>query len=109
MPKGLRPVAGNPRWWFTKENTYDSIGGGNLEFEAMQKAWDLLADNTVTLEIHSYTLGSDLSQCCGGQVELLYECYPSCDLHVVVLGAGHVGKALVPILDGAAVSHPLGG
>ena len=61
----------------------DTVGGGNLEFEAIRAARELLrqqlADSTATAQasapdaLLSYTLGPGLRQCCGGAVWLLYE------------------------------------
>ncbi|NKB62767.1 MAG: xanthine dehydrogenase accessory protein XdhC [Gammaproteobacteria bacterium] len=79
---------------------YDSIGGGNLEYQAIKKARELLSLNRSALHRETFSLGKDLTQCCGGKVELLFEAFPACDFNVVVFGAGHVGTALVTILAG---------
>ena len=50
------------------------------------------------IERREHTLGQDLVQCCGGEVELLYECYPPCDFDIALFGAGHVGSALITVL-----------
>ncbi|WP_424948249.1 xanthine dehydrogenase accessory protein XdhC [Candidatus Spongiihabitans sp.] len=81
---------------------YDTIGGGNLEYQAIAKARDMLSsssNNEPTIVRESFTLGKDLTQCCGGKVELLFEHIAAQDFNVVVFGAGHVGKALVTILS----------
>jgi len=98
--KGSSPRAEQTKMVVTDDTVYDSIGGGNLEFEAIQTARSLLQGDRAAIERHDYTLGADLVQCCGGSVELLYECFPACDFNVVLCGAGHVGKALVSILSG---------
>lgn len=95
---GSAPRGPQTKMIITGENIFDSIGGGNLEFQAMEKARELLAQNQPNIESKEYTLGQDLTQCCGGRVKLLFECFPSCDFQVVLCGAGHVGKALVKIL-----------
>lgn len=78
--------------------TYDSIGGGRLEFEATQLARALLAAGRATVQTHEFTLGRDLAQCCGGRVTLLLECFPACAFNIALFGAGHVGRALATIL-----------
>jgi len=50
----------------------DTLGGGNLEFEAIAVARRLLAGE-VGQSVVPYTLGPGLRQCCGGAVWLLYE------------------------------------
>lgn len=96
--RGSAPRDRQSKMVVTKAASYDSIGGGNLEFCATEHARELLSRGQSGNERQDYTLGKDVSQCCGGQVELLYECFPSCDFHIALFGAGHVGKALVRIL-----------
>ena len=83
----------------TDAQTHDSIGGGNLEFEAIARARELLRENKPATQSQVFSLGKDLTQCCGGKVTLLFECFPACQFNVVLFGAGHVGKALVTILS----------
>ncbi len=50
-----------------------SIGGGHLEFRAMEIASHLLDDTQPSPHIERFTLGATLGQCCGGVVELFWE------------------------------------
>ena len=50
----------------------DTIGGGNLEYQAIATARRLLSGEDVDSMV-PYTLGPGLRQCCGGAVWLLYE------------------------------------
>ena len=51
-----------------------TIGGGHLEYMAIEQARSLLTSDTVqTNSSYRYPLGASLGQCCGGVVELLYE------------------------------------
>lgn len=74
-----------------------TIGGGNLEYRALDEArrlWDSEEDRTALLEL---TLGPELGQCCGGRVKLLLVKHaPPCSL--IICGAGHVGTALAQTL-----------
>ena len=79
--------------------THDSIGGGNLEFEAIDAARELLNADKSAIQSRVFSLGKDLTQCCGGKVTLLFECFPPCRFNIVLFGAGHVGKALAVILS----------
>lgn len=50
-----------------------SIGGGHLEWRAMQIAGHLLDDAVSSPRTERFTLGATLGQCCGGVVELFWE------------------------------------
>lgn len=78
--------------------TYDSIGGGRLEFEATVMARELLAGDRATVQTREFNLGKQLAQCCGGRVTVLLECFPACAFNIALFGAGHVGRALATIL-----------
>lgn len=86
----------------TPDRQYDTIGGGHLEFKAIELARKALVDaaqqrkNQQTL--HSFPLASALGQCCGGAVKLLIETHVSHQQVIALFGAGHVAQALVPIL-----------
>ena len=86
-----------------------SIGGGNLEFNAIATARQLRqrwATGAATApHVESHALGPALGQCCGGQVELHFDAADSGILptptplfHLQLYGAGHVGRALVRAL-----------
>ena len=81
----------------TEDKQFDSIGGGHLEYKAIAQAREMLAHGGKTQMI-DYRLGASLGQCCGGKVNLMFEIFSSIKLPVVVFGAGHVGRALVPLL-----------
>lgn len=78
--------------------SYDSIGGGQLEFQAIDTARGMLVNPTRDSQSKEYQLSKDLAQCCGGRVTLLFECFPTASLNIVLFGAGHVGHAMVSIL-----------
>ncbi len=88
---------------------YGSIGGGTLEWHAMAEAQALLGKPATHKTIRK-TLGPDMGQCCGGQVELRIESFDRASIvavrtqaenhvedvrHLHLWGAGHVGRALV--------------
>ena len=98
--RGSAPRDRQSKMVVTGDASHDTIGGGNLEFRAIEHARGLLSRGQPGNERQVYTLGEDLSQCCGGRAELLYECFPACDFLVALFGAGHVGRALVRILAG---------
>ncbi|MFC3120055.1 xanthine dehydrogenase accessory protein XdhC [Agaribacter flavus] len=95
---GSTPREGGTKMLITEASQFDTIGGGHLEYEAIQEARSLLADGTMTQKIVSYPLSSKLGQCCGGAMKLLFEVHTQHTQHLAVFGAGHVAQALVPIL-----------
>lgn len=76
------------------ELAWGTIGGGNLEHQAIQHAAAMVAAGDARSESVAYPLSEKVGQCCGGQVTLFYECFPWTRRRVVVFGAGHVGQAL---------------
>jgi xanthine dehydrogenase accessory factor len=80
------------------KSTYDTIGGGKLEFQIIEQARRRLAGKQYGHELAEFTLGSQMGQCCGGRISVLLEVRPGCDAHLVLFGAGHVAHALVKLL-----------
>lgn len=86
-----------------------SIGGGHLEWHALRRARELLAqwrDAAGDALRETHALGPSLGQCCGGVVTLQYEPSqlrelprPAALFHLQLHGAGHVGRALVRLLE----------
>lgn len=52
---------------------FGTIGGGQLEFDAISIARDALNRGEAGLSLRSFSLGPDLGQCCGGRVRLAIE------------------------------------
>ncbi|MCA1494435.1 xanthine dehydrogenase accessory protein XdhC [Ensifer sp. NBAIM29] len=101
----------------SKDRIFATIGGGQLEFMAIDHARDLLRGATAEhrLEI---PLGPEIGQCCGGRMALSFAAVDGdtrsklverCDgeqarrPHVYIFGAGHVGNALAMALSLAPV------
>ena len=95
--QGSSPRGVGSKLLVTKHEQFDSIGGGHLEYKAIAQAREMLASNAST-QLIDYPLGASLGQCCGGKVGLMYEVFSAIKMPVVVFGAGHVGRALVPLL-----------
>lgn len=83
-------------------DTWGSIGGGNLEATAVDRARELLAETaaqpaTFTASLSDKARASHGVQCCGGEVAVLLE--PLLVLPAVaIFGVGHVGLELARIL-----------
>ena len=92
---------------------WGTIGGGQLEFIAINAARDMLRDGVLHHEM-DVPLGPEIGQCCGGRVELKLSRMRASDKrtataraaqrekalpHVYVMGAGHVGRALANLFQ----------
>lgn len=84
----------------TGEHSFDTIGGGHLEYRVSQQARERLIRHSYGPELAHFPLGASLGQCCGGSVSVLLEAQPGSQQQLVVFGAGHVARALVQILGG---------
>ena len=82
----------------TGEHSYDTIGGGHLEYRIGQRARERLARQDYASEMAHFPLGASLGQCCGGSVSVLIEAHPGCEQELLIFGAGHVACALVTIM-----------
>ena len=70
------PREAGTRMVVAASDVYGTIGGGNLEFKAIETARHLLGDSKKLAAenfLEVYALGSMLEQCCGGVVFLHYE------------------------------------
>lgn len=78
--------------------TYDSVGGGCLEFEATALARKLLAEGRAAVQAREFAIGKDLPSAAVGASPVLLECFPARAFHIAPFGTGHVGRALSTIL-----------
>ena len=96
---GSTPREGGSKMVVTAENTFDTIGGGQMEFVATQKAREFLIRGVALQKLEHFPLASKAEQCCGGSMTLMFEVYPQAAISLAVFGAGHVARALVKILS----------
>ena len=73
---------------------WGTIGGGQLEKLAVERACELLLQDTPQAESLDVPLAESAGQCCGGKVTLFIESFPTRRRQVAIFGAGHVGQAL---------------
>lgn len=95
---GSTPRDGGSKILITDDREYDTIGGGHLELTVTQLARKLLASGKEQQVVEHYPLSSKLGQCCGGATNVLFEVMIAHGQHLAIFGAGHVAKALLPIL-----------
>ena len=101
--RGSTPRNSGTRMLVADGECVASIGGGHLEYQAIALAREMLgsdpADSPGRIRIESFALGARLGQCCGGQATLSFEFIGEARYPLVIFGAGHVAKALVPIVS----------
>ena len=98
--RGSSPRSRGSKMLVTLDSTIESLGGGHLEFDAISYARELINTGKDGVVERSYSLGSELGQCCGGEVRLLFEVFNAQVIQLYLFGAGHVAQALVPLLAG---------
>ena len=71
--KGSTPREAGANMLIGKTTVMGTIGGGMLEFQAIEKARTMLAMAAPAPSFVNIPLGPNLGQCCGGQVTLCYQ------------------------------------
>lgn len=106
--RGSVPRGRGTRMLVSESDCEGTIGGGHLEWRAIDEARAMLASrDTAPRSVH-YPLGPALGQCCGGAVTLGFAALDGAALqawpvdeprfHLQLYGAGHVGRAIVQAL-----------
>lgn len=100
--RGHAPRDAGAKLVVAAEETWGSIGGGNLEETAIDRARAMLGDSsaaptTFTVGLTDKARSEYGRQCCGGEVTVLLEPLPVVPA-VAIFGVGHVGLELARIL-----------
>ncbi len=108
--RGSSPREEGAEMYVTAQAAAGTIGGGQAEYRAIAAARDLLAGGRIRDEL-SLPLGPEIGQCCGGHVTIrltrlsqdqraahLAQLGKRARGDVLILGAGHVGRALAAML-----------
>jgi xanthine dehydrogenase accessory factor len=84
----------------SSEGCFGTIGGGRLEWQAMQAADALLREPAASspVRLSHLTLGPDLGQCCGGVVRIWLERFASSDLPVLHSAAQMMAANMTPYI-----------
>ncbi|WP_033292556.1 xanthine dehydrogenase accessory protein XdhC [Amycolatopsis jejuensis] len=106
--RGHAPREGGAKMVVGESECHGTIGGGNAEAVAVDRARELLRDNalspeTITLSLSDKAPYQHGVQCCGGTMTLLFEPLPVRPA-VAIFGVGHVGLELARILARHEVS-----
>ncbi|MEJ6399087.1 xanthine dehydrogenase accessory protein XdhC [Yoonia sp. 208BN28-4] len=115
--RGSAPRDAGTAMMVTADATEGTIGGGALEYQAIEKARAMLGAGEENAEV-TWPLGPGLGQCCGGAVTLRFGRearavdvpqtttrplqLPDQPLNLWLWGAGHVGRAVVSAAHPAA-------
>ena len=113
--KGSTPREAGAHMLVSSKAIHGTIGGGQLEFMAIDQARQMLADAKGPHELMlDIPLGPEIGQCCGGRVEVLVrlvddelkaellrnaEAEDARLPHIYIFGGGHVGQALAGALS----------
>lgn len=107
MVRGHAPRNGGAKMVVAESEAFGTVGGGNLERTALDRARAMLAEGAAEPELLTLTLSDKAVtdygvQCCGGEVTMLLEPLPVVPV-VAVFGIGHVGLELARVL----ARHPI--
>ncbi|UYQ77109.1 xanthine dehydrogenase accessory protein XdhC [Glutamicibacter sp. JL.03c] len=105
--RGHAPREAGAKMVIAADETFGTVGGGNLEMAAIARARELIsqgstAPETMELRLNDKATATYGRQCCGGEVRLLLEPLPVPET-VALFGVGHVGMELARILS----RHPI--
>lgn len=101
--RGHAPRNGGAKMVVAPSSVFGTVGGGNLEETAIERAREMLAAGSAEPELLALTLSDKAVteygvQCCGGEVTMLLEPIRVVPV-VAVFGVGHVGLELARILS----------
>jgi xanthine dehydrogenase accessory protein XdhC len=100
--RGHSPRDAGAKMVVSKDGVWATVGGGNLEMVAVDRARAMLDGGIGEPEVLEFALSDKAAyqqavQCCGGEVKLLLEPLPVVP-SVAIFGVGHVGLELARIL-----------
>ena len=101
--RGHAPREAGAKMVVSRDRTWGTVGGGNLEATAVARARELIESGATEPEFREARLSTHARnehgrQCCGGVVRLLLEPLAARPV-VAVFGIGHVGYELARILS----------
>jgi len=110
---GSSPREAGAQMFVSTQALHGTIGGGQLEYMAIDKARAMLRAGLAT-DVMDVPLGPEIGQCCGGRVAVTLNRMTDADRrtasadaardiamrpHIYILGAGHVGRALARLIQ----------
>lgn len=107
--RGSSPRELGAEMFVTAQEIAGTIGGGQAEWQSLGRAREMLAHGEMQARLE-IALGPEIGQCCGGRITVTLTRLgasaratalariEAATPHVVILGAGHVGRALAEIM-----------
>ncbi|MCV2403160.1 xanthine dehydrogenase accessory protein XdhC [Marinomonas sp. C2222] len=100
---GSAPRESSSKMIITQDHSFDTIGGGQLEYAVCQKARAMLSsgsdgETSASHVLEHFPLAAKTNQCCGGSVSVLLEYFPEPATKITIFGMGHVASTLVNVL-----------
>lgn len=93
--KGSGPRhAGSKMLVYSDGSIHGTIGGGKMEKEIIERAQQVMGQNSIFTE--SYSLTEDEGMLCGGKAEVLFESIGKQE-KLLIFGAGHIGQSMAPM------------
>jgi xanthine dehydrogenase accessory factor len=96
--RGSAPREAGAKMVVSLTRSWDTIGGGNLEYQSILDARAILRSDSLAPMQRDFPLGPALGQCCGGATTVLFEPIRPPTWTVALFGAGHVGRAVAKLL-----------
>lgn len=101
--RGHAPRDAGAKMLVGTDQTWGSVGGGNLEETAIRRAREMIMTGVrgavlLSARLNEHERNEHGRQCCGGEVSLLLEALPVRPT-VAIFGVGHVGFELARILS----------
>ncbi len=101
--RGHAPRAAGAKMVVGADHSWGTIGGGNVEECAIERARELVAEQAsateqVTMRLNARERNRHGQQCCGGEMQLLLEPLPPRPT-IAIFGVGHVGYELARVLS----------
>lgn len=105
--QGSTPREAGARLWVDAQGVEGSIGGGHLEWVAIEQAQAMLRGEGGKAQWRRYPLGPSLGQCCGGAVTLMFETLSRADLSwlddaIGIVRGGAIARRVTQLSEGQA-------
>ena len=104
--EGSAPREPGTKMIVTQDISVETIGGGQLEYQAIQRAREILSGQKRAVVLEDIPLGPQLGQCCGGFAQLLFEVVDQSDLPWLQAIAERAGDSPIYSLRDLASPHP---
>ena len=100
---GSTPREAGAAMLVTNNETVGTIGGGALEYDAIEKARNFISEEGEWLRAQKdYPLGPSLGQCCGGHVQIFFEKFSEENYGALISGLKNGYWLVRPYQSGAA-------